>query len=923
MSKKSTKKKMSNRKYLGITSSVVALLLVVIIAANVAIHAFYDTIDLWFSGSGAAFESEDSQSAREYAKGVAADLQAEGIVLLKNESNTLPLSVDTTKKLAVFGWDSHGAVLGGTGSGAARTDKAVSLYTALENQGFELYEELKTLYKDYKSDRQAGLVVGSTDFTVHETPLSEYSDAILNGAKEFTDTALVVFGRTGGEGNDLPEGYLELSQDERDILDWVTGNFEHVIVLLNIANAMEIGFVKEYENIDAAMWIGYPGLEGMTSVAKVLAGEINPSGRLADTYVYDLTQDPTYHNSSTWGVKMYTDKANAYYVDYSEGIYVGYRYYETAAEEGYIDYDKTVVYPFGYGISYTTFEQSIKSFNVNDDVISVEVEVKNTGDFDGKEVVQVYFTPPYDPAEKIEKAHVELVGYAKTDVIKAGATDTVTVEFHVDDMAAYDYLGEKAYVLSAGDYAIKLMANSHDLIDSRTYTIDKEIVYNESGAGARYNDKIAATNLFDYADGADETIPVKYMTREDMTLPAATEPRAASEAVKAHKDDAYEKDPTLSDIVTEVDAGLMLEDMVGLDYDDPKWDTFMDQLSFKEMTTLVAYGGYKTKEIESIGKPETIDLDGPNGFNEANTSVDGEGGIAYPCEVVIASTWNDDLAEIWGESLGNESVNYGVSGWYAPGVNIHRSQFGGRNFEYFSEDPLLSGRISANTIYGASKFGLYCYVKHFAVNDLETMRNGLFTWVNEQAMREIYFTPFQYSVVEGGSTAVMSAFNRIGAQWAGSNKELLTNVLRDEWGFRGMVISDYYMSFQLYMDVYAGVVAGNDLFLSGIEMLAKQIVSNDVTVRNAVRQSAKNILYTVANSNTYGASFAKAEDDGAGWTVLIYILNGFLAACVIVMVVAMIRRTRKHKAYIISLIEARENGTAVEPENDAAATSEE
>lgn len=906
MSKQSTKKKMSNRKFLAITVPIVSLLLVITITANAAIVAFYDTINMYFSGSGATFESEDALSAKLHAKEVAVKLQEEGVVLLKNENNTLPLSSTETKKLAVFGWDSYGTVYGGTGSGSAKTDQAITLYEALEAQGFELYKDLEAVYKKYKADRQAGLSVGSTDFTIYETPLADYGDAVLNGAKDFTDTAIIVFGRTGGEGNDLPADYLELSKDEKDLLDWVTGNFKNVIVLLNIANAMELGFLEEHDNIDAAMWIGFPGLEGMTGVAEAISGVVNPSGRLVDTYVYDLTKDPTYHNASTWGVKEYTDRTGGFYVDYCEGIYVGYRYYETAAVEGFIDYDKTVLYPFGYGLSYTTFEQSIKKFRVNDGVITVDVEVKNTGSVAGKEVVQIYFTAPYVAAEKIEKAHVELVGYGKTNVLEPGASQTVTVEFHVDDMAAYDYLGEGAYVLSAGEYQIKLMNNSHDVIDTETYTVEKKIVYNEEGAGSRYNDKIVAENIFTYADGSKETVPVKYMTREDMTLPSAKDARPSSEAVKNHGEGDYVKDNTLSDIVTGVPSGILLEEMVGLDYDDPKWETLLNQLTFKEMAELVAYGGYKTIALDSIGKVKTIDLDGPNGFNEANTSVDGDGGIAYPCETVISSTWNDELAEDWGESLGNESVNYGVAGWYAPGVNIHRSAFDGRNFEYFSEDPLLSGRMAARTIYGASKFGLYCYVKHFAANESETQRCGLYTWVNEQALREIYLTPFQYAVVEGGSTAVMSSFNRIGYQWAGSCKELLTTVLREEWGFRGMVISDYYMMFQTFMDVYAGVVAGNDLFLSGIEMLATVIESNDVTVRNAVRNAAHNILYTVANSNAYGASYAKTEETGLTWEILIYLLNIVLIGAMVILLIVMVRRTINHRKYIVSIIKQRE-----------------
>lgn len=907
-STKSTKKKMSNRKFLGITVPAVSLLLVLLLVVNVAVSAFYDTINMYFSGSGASFESEDAESARAHAREVALQLQQEGIVLLKNQDNTLPLNTEVTKKLAVFGWDSYGAIFGGTGSGCASTTEAITLSDALRDQGFELYGEMENIYRNYKKDRQAGLNVGSTDFTIHEVPLKDYGDKVLEEAKAFTDTAIVMFGRVGGEGNDLPQDYLKLSADETDLLDWVTGSFEHVIVLLNIANAMEVGFIEDYDTVDAALWIGMPGLVGMTGVAEAITGVLNPSGRLADIYVRDLTKDPTYFNTSYWGVKEYADQAGSYYVDYCEGIYMGYRYYETAAEEGFIDYASQVVYPFGYGLSYTSFEQSIKNFKTDNDTITVDVEVKNTGSVAGKEVVQIYFTAPYSEAEKIEKSHVELVGYAKSGLLQPGASETVTVQFDVADMAAYDYLTEGAYVLSAGDYEIKLMKNSHELIGSKTYSVDKKIVYSQNGDGARPGDGTVAVNRFTDAAGEGETVPVEYMTRQDMSLPQDKPARTASDAVKASQVSTYPQDNTLNDIVTGVDSGLMLSDMVGLSYDDEKWDALLDQLTFREMAELSAYGGYCTWQVESIGKAATIDLDGPNGFNEANTTAGGRSGVAYPCETVIASTWNDDLATLWGESLGNEAKNYGVSGWYAPGANIHRSAFGGRNFEYFSEDPLLSGKMAANTIAGAAKYGLYCYVKHFAVNETETHRtdNGLYTWVNEQAMREIYLRPFELAVKEGGTTAVMSSFNRIGSTWSGASHALVTEVLREEWGFIGMVLSDYYMSmFHVYMDPYAGLVAGNDVWLSGIQMFAQVVEDRDVTLRNAVRNAAHNILYTVANSNVYDASCV-VQETSASWIVLLYIINAVLIIAIAVLTVYMVMRTRKHRRYILGIIQKRE-----------------
>lgn len=903
MSKK-VKQKMSNRKFLAIMLPIIALLLVIALAANIALGMFYDTIEMWFNGSGANFGSESAEAAKEVAKQVSLTIQGEGNVLLEN-NGVLPLDTEKTKKLAVFGWDSYGCIYGGTGSGSASTAEAITLYDALESAGFALYEDLKTVYANYKSERQAGLAVGSTDFTVYETPMADYGDSVLEGAKAFTDTALVVFGRVGGEGNDLPADYLELSKEEKELLDYVTANFENVIVLLNTANAMELGFLKEYDNIDAAMWIGFPGLVGMTAVAQCLTGEVNPSGRLNDIYVYDLTKDPTYHNVSTWGVKEYTDQSGRYYIDYSEGIYYGYRYYETAAADGLIDYDKAVVYPFGYGLSYTTFEKSIKSFDVSGNTVTVKVSVENTGDVAGKDVVQIYFTAPYDAAKGIEKAHVELVGFGKTAELKPGESETVTVEFSVDDMASYDEKGEGCYVLSAGDYEIKLMNNSHDVLDSRTYTVDSKIVYNEANGG-RESDKTVAVNRFAYADGSDETVPVYYMSRATgLVLPTELEARSASQAVIDSLNATYKQDATLSPITTGVNANLKLQDMVGLDYDDPLWETFLNQLTFDEMAELIAYGGYSTIEIDSIGKVGTIDLDGPNGFNESNTTTGGDGGVAYPCEVVIASTWNEELAELWGEALGNEAENYGVSGWYAPGVNIHRSAFGGRNFEYFSEDPLLSGKMAAKTVYGASKYGLNCYVKHFAVNEVETHRdsNGLYSFVTEQAMREIYLVPFELAVKEGGTSAIMSSFTRLGTVWAGGSYELLTEVLREEWGFEGMVLTDYYMVFYSYMDVYQGLVAGNDIWLAGIRAFGTVPENRDVTIENNARRATKNILYAVANSNAYNATNVIDENDGINWMIYVYLVYTVLIGGAVVLTAVCVVRYVKHKKYIIAIIE--------------------
>ncbi|MBO7401735.1 MAG: glycoside hydrolase family 3 protein [Lachnospiraceae bacterium] len=921
MKEKKTKKVMSNRKFLGINLPILAFIMVVAVALNYFVIKSYYTIEIYLTGNtGASFTGEGADAARANAKEVSLRIEAEGVVLMKNENKVLPLNTKSNNKIAVFGWSSHGMVLGGTGSGAADVTNAVTFYDALKTEGFDIYQPLADFYKEYKADRQAGLAVGNTDMTIYEASISkDYKAELLDGAKAWSDTAVVVIGRVGGEGNDLPLDYLTLSAEEQELLDYVGKNFEKTVVLLNISNVIEVAPIKNNPNIDAIMWVGLPGLVGNTSIAQALSGTVNPSGRLTDTYAVDFKKDPTYFNAGILGSKTYTDKNNCHYIDYAEGIYVGYRYYETAAFEGYINYDEAVAYPFGYGLSYTTFKQELQSVREKDGEIEVKVKVTNTGDVAGKEVAQVYFTAPYDKAENIEKAYVELAGFAKTELLAPGKSETLTITFDVDDMAAFDYLGEQAYVLSAGDYEIKLMNNSHDLIASEKYSVKKTAVYKDGKDGKRSSDLIAAVGVFGYADGSKETVPVKYMTRADMTLPVATEARAASDAVKATDNASYKNDRTAiatyenEPVTTGVDAGIKFKDMAGVPFDDPKWDDFMDQLTVQEMIDLVSYGGYKNEAVESVEKPKCLDFDGPNGFNNQNatsTGVAGGWGVAYPNETVVASSFSEEVAHLWGEALGIESQNYNIPGWYAPGVNIHRSPYDGRNFEYFSEDPLLSGKISAKIVHGAAEYGLYCYVKHFAANETETDRasNGLFTWTNEQALREIYLVPFELSVKEGGTTAIMSSFNRIGDKWAGNNFELLTVVLRNEWGFHGTVITDYYMSMQAFMNPQWSIVAGNDLLLTGMEFLSPKWSDGDLSdpiIQQAARRAAKNIFYTTANSNATGSSFALKGEESHLTRTLLIIIDSVLLAIIVLYITLMVVRTRKHEKYIMGIINQR------------------
>ncbi len=830
-----------------ILSFLLTLVLIIVLIANVIISTFSSAINAFITGSSAAPEAVAplSQQSRDLTE----KIESEGLVLLKNENNCLPLQ---NQNVNVFGYGSTNIIYGGAGSGAADESKNVSLQTALANAGLNANPALTQFYIDHWVEPMEFNIFDlfGNDYSLYEPAATEFSDTLIAEAQAFSDTALVVITRAGGEGGDLPMDmaeagysgaapgahYLELAPNEQDMLALVEANFDNVIVLINSSNAMELGFLDSAK-VDGAIWIGGPGSTGLNAVAKALTGEVNPSGRLVDIYAYDVTSSPAYYNAGNF---TYTnageDERTSHFIDYAEGIYVGYRYYETAAADGYLDYDKAVQYPFGYGLSYTDFTQTMSDLTVADDSISVDVTVKNNGTVDGKEVVQLYYTAPYTKGG-IEKSHVVLAAFGKTGLLAPGASETITLTFAAQDMASYDYQNTKGYLLEAGDYEIKLMNNSHDVIDSKIYTVSTDVK-------GRSSDDTQAANVFDNAAGE-----VQYVSRADWagTMPTArTADREASAELLAQMADYGLTDDTVAVPLVFQKHGLKLSDMTGLSYDDPKWSQLLEQLSVKDMITLVKGGGYKTERIASIGKPATIDIDGPAGMNGMLAGIMG---VQFCSEVVVASTWNIELAGEMGQAMGEECAVNGVSGLYGPACNIHRTPFAGRNFEYYSEDSFLSGMMTANMVKGAASVGVYSYVKHFALNDQEQNRDGTCTWANEQSIREIYLRPFELSVKEGNATAMMSAFNRIGHDWSGSNNSLLQTVLREEWGFRGMVITDMNMVPSGYMDISRGIESGNDLSLSPLQL--EKIDGSNLTTQKHLRTASHNILYTVANSNAF------------------------------------------------------------------------
>ena len=581
-------------------------------------------------------------------------------------------------------------------------------------------------------------------------------------------------------------------------------------------------------------------------------------------------------------------------MNYTDGIYVGYRFWETAADEGLIDYNEMVTYPFGYGLSYTTFAQTLDSVTEENGKITVEVTVTNTGDTAGKDVAEVYYNPPYTNGG-IEKASCNLIGFAKTQVLEPGASETLTIDFDVEDMASYDDQNAKAYVLEEGEYKISLRSDSHTIIDEKSYKVEKTTVYDEN---ARSTDQVAATNQLDAARGE-----ITYLSRadhfanyEDATAAPTNYTMSEEDKATFFNNSNYDPEAENNDAdempTTGAKNGVKLADLRGLDYEDAKWDELLDELTVSDMDTLIALGGYQTAPVKEIGKVQTVDCDGPASINNNFT---GKGSIGFPAGVMIANTWNVDLATAFGTSIGEMADQMGVSGWYAPAMNIHRSAFAGRNFEYYSEDPLLSGAIAENAVAGAATKGVYAYIKHFALNDQETNRtNQLCTWFNEQSAREIYLKPFEMCVKDSDAKAVMTAFNFYGTTPAQADSTVLNNILRDEWGFRGFVLTDYYGVYG-YQDSDRFIRNGNDCMLVAYDTETNHVSdTTSATSVKAMRQAAKNILYTTVNSRAYDAE--NLNTGMPDWQKLMIGIDVVLGVCLIALEVLTLKKYKKRKA---------------------------
>lgn len=871
------------------------------------------------------------------ANELAKDVQSEAVTLLKNDDSNLPLS---GKKVNVFGWGSTNPVYGGTGSGSmSKQYKTVSLLDGMKQAGLKTNTELSKLYTDYRKDRpEVGMF--AQDWTLPEVPAKQYSDKLVSDAKDFSDEAVVVLTRVGGEGADLPtdmkakgityknnskdyddfqkgESFLQLSKTERDMIDLVTSNFKKVTLVYNGANTFQFDFLNDYPQIQSVVWCPPAGQTGFSALGEVFAGETNPSGKTSDTFLKDLTKSVSYNNFGKFEYTNMADKAAKYkgftgddvtaipgFVNYSEGIYVGYKFYETASDEGLINYDDTVAFPFGYGLSYTSFDQKLDSVKYKGGKVTVTATVTNTGDKAGKDVVEVYYNPPYTDGG-IEKASKNLAGFEKTKELQPGESQKVTVKFDDDDMASYDYKGAKAYVLEKGDYDISIQSDSHHVIDHKAITVKDTVTY-DSDSNTHNGGKTVATNQFDDVAG-----DVTYLSRADHfanykeATAAPTNFKMSDKAKETFYNNSnydpkkFDKD---SDKMPTTGAknGLKLSDMYGKDYDDADWDKLLDQLTFDDMDNLIANGGYGTQAVKSVGKIQLTDADGPASLNNNFTGV---GSIGFPASTAFACTWNKDLAKQFGEMIGDMAYDMHVAGWYAPAMNIHRNAFSGRTFEYFSEDSLLSGVMASSEISGAKSKGVYSFMKHFALNDQETKRTEMLcTWTNEQAMREIYLKPFEMSVKEGGAQAVMSSFNYIGNTYAGADSALLQTVLRGEWGFKGFVLTDYFGGYG-YQNADQEVRAGNDSMLATTK-ITNHITDKSATSVKAMRQAAHNILYTAANSWQYANGEPKVATPI--WKTAMYVAWGVTAVLVIGLEIVAIKRYLNRKKAVATVESAAE-----------------
>ncbi|MCM1440536.1 MAG: glycoside hydrolase family 3 C-terminal domain-containing protein [Roseburia sp.] len=937
------------------------ILLALALIVNIACFVMRGTLDMYLGS-----KPELSHDLAAAGEDLALRIEEEGIVLLQNKDDTLPLSKDV-KQVNVFGWSSTQWINGGSGSGQCLTF-TTDFLTALKDYGVSCNEDLTKMYKDFLGERpyaSAGALNSRPEefSRLYEPSVSDgnyYTQALLDGAKEFSDTAIVVLSRITGESNDAPtvqykqttkggeivedasRTYLDLSTEEEELLAYVGANYESVIVLLNTTNAMALGPIETIPGVDAALLVGGTGDNAAKAIPEVLFGDVDPSGRVTDTYAYDFRTAASFANIGKDGTGAYTNGEGLYpydgttngnlgvsggepytqvsYVDYVEGIYVGYKWYETADAEGYWDgvsndygrgYEGVVQYPFGYGLSYTGFSWEVVSASSGaldqNGTVDVTVKVTNTGAAAGKDVVQLYYAAPYTPGG-IEKSAKVLGDFAKTKLLQPGESDEVTLTLDVYDMASYDCYdannnGFQGYELDAGDYTFYVSRNAHESVDEFTCTLSSGVKYeNDPVTGAAVGNVFTGPDAVDGVslDGSDTDANITYLTRADFkgTFPTQRTPaRALTDNAKALNLFTAEMaeawiDPNAAPITTGAKNGLSVTNSdgsisdlglrLGADYDDPQWEALLDQMTIDEMMNLTLHGYVHTSDVPSIGKPRTLDLDGPTQVASFAAWL-GAAGTGFPNPVTLAQTFNKELMHEFGLMNGAQARQLGVNGLYAPAANMHRTPFGARNYEYYSEDSYLSGVCATLTVKGELEAGTFVYVKHFICDDADAYiyRDSIYTWMTEQTLREIYLSPFRMMVQEGGCTGLMSSYNRIGAVWAGGSEALLRSVLRDEWGFKGTVLTDY-ADHHAFMNGDHMIRMGGDLWMDGwLSDGAYDYETSSNSFQQALRQASKHIIYMTLNAEVTRADYAAGGGESLFITQANESLNQWLTALIV------------------------------------------
>lgn len=922
-------------KRLTVKYVLVALVLVVLLFGNYVLYSFSGTITLALCGSGVQVDEVAMNASSANSAALCVEIGEDGMTLLKN-NGTLPLA-ENNKKINVFGWSGsdNGFVHQGAGSGGGTDTDITTLYQGLRESGFEINEELAEKYNAMSYRRE-----GWDYYKLPEGDESFYTSELMENAKAFSDTALIVLGRKGGETSDLPRYqqnlsgkrdptrmYSQTSALEDLMIEKVTANFDKVIVVFNTTNVMEAGFL-ENEKIDAAIAMYAPGSKATPALGNLLQGKANFSGKTVDTWAYDLTTSAAWANAGVDGTHTVNASGSekAYISNYAEGIYMGYWWYETADKEGFWEsdfakdkwdiengYADVVQFPFGYGLSYTEFSWSVESVSMipgsqiaPEDEIEIEVFVQNTGSRPGKDVVQLYLELPYREGG-IEKPAVKLAAFAKTSELDSGEGELLKLSVRVSDFASYDVYdtnnnGFMGYEIEGGigDYVLSLRTNAHEIaevgglygatfdyrVPDEGYRLENDPVTGNkvenrftnytnpvSGASSVTQENALSDLSKAYSvDGSDTPYAFEYMTRADFegafptfgsypstmdtqfyqeTYVVNTPKIVESDVMPLHSSDAT--DYQLLDFIYEVtdDAGNPVLDEEGnktyglVPYEDERWDQLVSQMSLNDLYVLSAGGGFGTQRIDSVGKPAAVDKDGPCGFNSLITGSGGgtESATNFPCETLIASTWDWKLSYRFGLALSAEGNALGVDGLYGPAVNIHRNVLNGRNFEYYSEDPYISGIMCAYTVYGCKENGVYCWIKHFALNENETGRTHMYQFCTEQALREIYLRPYEIAVKEGGANAIMTAYGRVGTVRASGSSALNTAVLRGEWGFKGAVITDYYNAGVVH-DADECIRAGNDLMLDPNGRPSYFGDQTSATAVIALQSAAKHILYS-------------------------------------------------------------------------------